>query len=141
MTSLITMYFFLALFVQNNTMICLNGQVLKRDSIHNSSNARFLMDSMFDFAERLNSLHLSDPEIGLFSSIVVIAAGKCLYHSYATLPLTPPPPPPSSPSPSPNKICQFSTVGDRVCLEKKSKILILVMGGWAVVTNPKGNGI
>lgn len=57
-------------------MICLNGQVLKRDSIHNSSNARFLMDSMFDFAERLNSLHLSDAEIGLFSSIVVIAAGE-----------------------------------------------------------------
>lgn len=64
------------MYVQNSTMICLNGQVLKRDSIHNSSNARFLMDSMFDFAERLNSLHLLDAEIGLFSSIVVIAAGK-----------------------------------------------------------------
>ncbi|KAJ9575006.1 hypothetical protein L9F63_007834, partial [Diploptera punctata] len=41
---------------QTNSMICLNGQVLKREAIHNSSNARFLMDSMFDFAERLNSL-------------------------------------------------------------------------------------
>lgn len=57
-------------------MICLNGQVLKRESIHNSSNARFLMDSMFDFAERLNSLRLSDTEIGLFCSIVVIAADR-----------------------------------------------------------------
>ncbi|KAL1450907.1 hypothetical protein WDU94_003218 [Cyamophila willieti] len=57
---------------QTNSMICLNGEVLCRDSIH-SSNARFLMDSMFEFAERLNGLHLSDTEIGLFSSIVVIS--------------------------------------------------------------------
>lgn len=57
-------------------MICLNGQVLKRESIHNSSNARFLMDSMFDFAERINSLGLSDAEIGLFCSVVVIAADR-----------------------------------------------------------------
>ncbi|XP_014276626.1 ecdysone-inducible protein E75 isoform X3 [Halyomorpha halys] len=61
---------------QNNSMICLNGQVLKKDSIHSGSNARFLMDSMFDFAERLNSLKLTDPEIGLFSSIVVIAPDR-----------------------------------------------------------------
>ena len=63
---------------QTNSMICLNGQVLKRESIHTSSNARFLMDSMFDFAERLNSLKLSDAEIALFSSIVVIAPGEYL---------------------------------------------------------------
>ncbi|XP_060527926.1 ecdysone-inducible protein E75 isoform X2 [Cylas formicarius] len=61
---------------QTASMICLNGQVLKRDSIHNSSNARFLMDSMFDFAERMNSLRLSDAEIGLFCSVVVIAADR-----------------------------------------------------------------
>uniref|UniRef100_A0A0A9YJ66 Ecdysone-inducible protein E75 n=1 Tax=Lygus hesperus TaxID=30085 RepID=A0A0A9YJ66_LYGHE len=61
---------------QNNSMICLNGQVLKRESIHSGSNARFLMDSMFDFAERLNSLRLTDAEIGLFSSIVVIAPDR-----------------------------------------------------------------
>ncbi|KAL3267714.1 hypothetical protein HHI36_006845 [Cryptolaemus montrouzieri] len=61
---------------QTSSMICLNGQVLKRDSIHNSSNARFLMDSMFDFADRMNSLRLSDAEIGLFCSIVVIAADR-----------------------------------------------------------------
>ncbi|XP_063974731.1 nuclear hormone receptor E75 isoform X3 [Diachasmimorpha longicaudata] len=60
---------------QTNSMICLNGQVLKRDSIHNS-NARFLMDSMFDFAERVNSLRLSDAELGLFCSVVVIAADR-----------------------------------------------------------------
>ncbi|CAH0554388.1 unnamed protein product [Brassicogethes aeneus] len=61
---------------QTAAMICLNGQVLKRDSIHNSSNARFLMDSMFDFAERMNALRLSDAEIGLFCSVVVIAADR-----------------------------------------------------------------
>lgn len=70
---LIVLFYFL---LQNNSMICLNGQVLRRESVHNSPNARFLMNSMFDFAERLNSLHLSDAEIGLFSSIVVIAPGK-----------------------------------------------------------------
>lgn len=61
---------------QTASMICLNGQVLKRDAIHNSSNARFLMDSMFDFAERMNSLRLSDAEIGLFCSVVVIAPDR-----------------------------------------------------------------
>nr|CAM97375.1 ecdysone inducible protein 75 [Blattella germanica] len=61
---------------QTNSMICLNGQVLKREAIHNSSNARFLMDSMFDFAERLNSLRLSDAEVGLFCSVVVIAPDR-----------------------------------------------------------------
>ncbi|XP_071872422.1 ecdysone-induced protein 75 isoform X2 [Bombus fervidus] len=61
---------------QTNSMICLNGQVLKRESIHNTSNARFLMDSMFDFAERVNSLRLSDAELGLFCSVVVIAADR-----------------------------------------------------------------
>lgn len=59
-----------------STMICLNGQLLKRDAIHNSSNARFLMDSMFDFAERVNALRLSDAEIGLFCSVVVIASDR-----------------------------------------------------------------
>ncbi|XP_048516241.1 nuclear hormone receptor E75 isoform X2 [Athalia rosae] len=61
---------------QTNSMICLNGQVLKRESIHNSSNARFLMDSMFDFAERVNALRLSDAELGLFCSVVVIASDR-----------------------------------------------------------------
>lgn len=58
-------------------MICLNGLVLRRESLHSASNARFLMDSMFDFAERMNSLRLTDNEIGLFSAVVVIAPGEC----------------------------------------------------------------
>lgn len=59
-----------------NSMICLNGLVLRRESLHSASNARFLMDSMFDFAERMNSLRLTDHEIGLFSAVVVIAPGE-----------------------------------------------------------------
>ena len=61
-------------------MLCLNGQLLRRDALHNSSNARFLMDSMFEFAERLNSLGLDDAQLGLFSAVVIIAAGKLNTH-------------------------------------------------------------
>nr|CAG4638328.1 EOG090X036X [Cyclestheria hislopi] len=61
---------------QTNTMLCLNGQLLRRDALHNSSNARFLMGSMFEFAERLNNLGLNDAEIGLFCAVVVIAADR-----------------------------------------------------------------
>lgn len=61
---------------QTNSMICLNGLVLKREALHTASNARFLMDSMFDFAERMNSLRLTDNEIGLFCAVVVIAPGE-----------------------------------------------------------------
>ncbi len=39
-------------------------------------NARFLMDSMFDFADRLNALQLSDAELALFSAVVVISPGE-----------------------------------------------------------------
>lgn len=65
----------------SNSMICLNGLVLRREALHSASNARFLLDSMFDFAERLNALRLTDHEIGLFCAVVVIAAGKTLYTS------------------------------------------------------------
>ncbi|KFM60432.1 Nuclear hormone receptor E75, partial [Stegodyphus mimosarum] len=61
---------------QANSLICLNGQVLRRESLHTASNARFLLDSMFDFAERLNTLHLSDSEVGLFCAVVIIAADR-----------------------------------------------------------------
>ncbi|ROT77413.1 ecdysteroid receptor E75 [Penaeus vannamei] len=56
---------------RTNTMLCLNGQLLRREALHTSVNARFLMDSMFDFAERVNSLSLSDAELALFCAVVV----------------------------------------------------------------------
>jgi len=58
-------------------MVTLNGQVLRRESVCAYSNARFLTDSMFEFAERLNAMRLNDSEIGLFNAVIVIAAGKC----------------------------------------------------------------
>ncbi|KAF4514106.1 UNVERIFIED_CONTAM: hypothetical protein B566_EDAN019058 [Ephemera danica] len=62
---------------QTGRLVCLNGQVLSRDSARlSASNARFLVDSMFDFAERLNNLGLSDAEVGLFCSVVVIAPDR-----------------------------------------------------------------
>lgn len=61
---------------RSSSMVCLNGQVLLRESLHSASNARFLLDSMFDFADRLNTLGLSDAELGLFCSIVVIAPDR-----------------------------------------------------------------
>ncbi|KAG8236917.1 hypothetical protein J437_LFUL017165, partial [Ladona fulva] len=75
---------------QTNTMTCLNGELLRRESIvshspssspshspsSHSSNARFLVDSMFEFAARLNSLQLSDAELALFSAVVIIAPDR-----------------------------------------------------------------
>lgn len=59
-----------------NSIICLNGQVMKRDSIQNGANARFLVDSTFKFAERINSMRLTDAEIGLFCAIVLITPDR-----------------------------------------------------------------
>ncbi|CAH0604723.1 unnamed protein product [Chrysodeixis includens] len=59
-----------------NSIICLNGQVMKRDSIQSGANARFLVDSTFKFAERMNSMNLTDAEIGLFCAIVLITPDR-----------------------------------------------------------------
>lgn len=59
-----------------NSIICLNGQVMRRDAIQNGANARFLVDSTFNFADRMNSMNLSDAEIGLFCAIVLITPDR-----------------------------------------------------------------
>ena len=41
-----------------------------------TNSAGFLLDSMFDFADRMNGLQLTDEEVALFSAIVIIASGK-----------------------------------------------------------------
>jgi len=41
-----------------------------------AGNAKFLMDSVFELAQRINSFHLADAEIGLFCSVVIITAGN-----------------------------------------------------------------
>ncbi|KOB79520.1 Orphan nuclear receptor E75A [Operophtera brumata] len=59
-----------------NSIICLNGQLMRRDFIQNGANARFLVDSTFKFAERMNSMELTDAEIGLFCAIVLITPDR-----------------------------------------------------------------
>ncbi|CAG0883526.1 unnamed protein product [Cyprideis torosa] len=61
---------------QTHTMLSLTGELLKRDSLHHTPNARFLMDSMFDFAERLNQLRLTDAELALFSAVVIVTPDR-----------------------------------------------------------------
>lgn len=60
-----------------NSIICLNGQVMRRDIIREQNganvNARFLVDSTFSFAERMNAMNLTDSEVGLFCAIVLIS--------------------------------------------------------------------
>lgn len=40
-----------------------------------TTNAGFLLDSMFDFAERFNKMCLIDDEIALFSAVVLLSPG------------------------------------------------------------------
>ena len=58
--------------------MCLNGDVIKRETISAmpAGNAKFLLDSVFELAQRINRFRLADAEIGLFCSVVIIAAGK-----------------------------------------------------------------
>lgn len=49
---------------------------MRRDAIQMGVNARFLVDSTFNFAERMNAMQLTDTEIGLFCSIVLITPDR-----------------------------------------------------------------
>jgi len=59
----------------NQSLVCLNGDVIKRETISSmpAGNAKFLMDSVFELAQRINRYRLSDAEIGLFCAVVIIA--------------------------------------------------------------------
>ena len=57
-------------------MLFANGKLYKRVPLTVTNSAGFLLDSMFDFAERMNDLRLTDEEMALFSAIVIIAAGE-----------------------------------------------------------------
>ena len=60
------------------SLVCLNGDIIKRETISAmpAGNAKFLMDSVFELAQRINRFRLADAEIGLFCSVVIIAAGR-----------------------------------------------------------------
>ena len=60
------------------SLVCLNGDIIRKDTINAMvpGNAKFLMDSVFELAQRLNHFRLSDAEIGLFCAVVIITPGK-----------------------------------------------------------------
>ena len=91
---MISLYFdiyFLCLVVELNinkdttcsmqALVCLNGDLIRKDTIIHMSpgNAKFLMESVFGLALRMNQFGLSDAEIGLFCAVVIITAGKIFY--------------------------------------------------------------
>jgi nuclear receptor subfamily 1 group D protein 3 len=65
-----------------DSIVCLNGQLMKRDSIQNGANARFLVDSTFKFAERINAMQLNDAEVALFCAVVLIAPDRHGIRNY-----------------------------------------------------------
>eukprot|EP00092_Neocalanus_flemingeri_P013397 GFUD01014441.1.p1 GENE.GFUD01014441.1~~GFUD01014441.1.p1 ORF type:complete len:768 (-),score=96.94 GFUD01014441.1:1466-3769(-) len=62
----------------NQSLVCLNGDVIKRETISSmpAGNAKFLMDSVFELAQRINRFRLADAEIGLFCAVVIITADR-----------------------------------------------------------------
>lgn len=65
-----------------DSIICLNGQLMRRDSIQNGANARFLVDSTFKFAERINAMQLTDAEVALFCAVVLVAPDRHGIRNY-----------------------------------------------------------
>lgn len=61
---------------ETNTFLCMNGKLIRKESMYNSSNTRFLMDSMCDYAERMNRLQLVDSELALFTAVVIVAPDR-----------------------------------------------------------------
>ncbi|XP_048774693.1 uncharacterized protein LOC125679482 isoform X2 [Ostrea edulis] len=60
----------------SNTMMFTCGKMFKREISQVSSSAGFLLDSMFDFADRFNKLNLTDEEIAIFSAIVLLSPDR-----------------------------------------------------------------
>ncbi|KAK7112386.1 hypothetical protein V1264_011852 [Littorina saxatilis] len=61
---------------QSNTMMFTGGRLFRRHPSTTSSGAGFLLDSMFDFAERFNKLCLRDEELALFSAVVLMSPDR-----------------------------------------------------------------
>ncbi|XP_033728455.1 uncharacterized protein LOC117317690 [Pecten maximus] len=59
-----------------NTMLFTCGKLFKRQPSAVNTSAGFLLDSMFDFAERFNKLNLTDDEIALFSAVVLLSPDR-----------------------------------------------------------------
>lgn len=63
---------------KERTVTFLSGRKYSLDDLR-SMGAGDLLNSMFEFSEKLNSLHLSDEEMSLFTAVVLVSAGKLLY--------------------------------------------------------------
>nr|KAG5713450.1 hypothetical protein BaRGS_024998 [Batillaria attramentaria] len=61
---------------QSNTMMFTGGRLFRRHPSTMTTGAGFLLDSMFDFAERFNKLCLRDEELALFSGIVLLSPDR-----------------------------------------------------------------
>lgn len=60
----------------SSTMMFTNGKLFRRQTTGLSTSVGFLLDSMFDFAERFNKLALTDDEIALFSAVVLLSPDR-----------------------------------------------------------------
>ncbi|CAH1789845.1 unnamed protein product [Owenia fusiformis] len=62
---------------KTNTMMFHDGRLFKRIPSQTVTNsAGFLLDSMFDFSNRINSFNLTDEEMALFSAIIIVTADR-----------------------------------------------------------------
>lgn len=61
---------------ESNTMMFTGGRLYRRHPSSMTTGAGFLLDSMFDFAERFNKLCLRDEELALFSAIVLMSPDR-----------------------------------------------------------------
>lgn len=70
---------------KERTVTFLSGKKYSVDDLH-SMGAGDLLNSMFEFSEKLNALQLSDEEMSLFTAVVLVSAGKPagskLCHTY-----------------------------------------------------------
>lgn len=61
------------------SLTLLNGAVYRRDAIlpaGHIGHGRFLVDSLFDFVDRLNCFCLNDADMAMFCAVVLISPGK-----------------------------------------------------------------
>lgn len=70
---------------KERTVTFLSGKKYSVDDLH-SMGAGDLLNSMFEFSEKLNALQLSDEEMSLFTAVVLVSAGKERKLTLAPLP-------------------------------------------------------
>lgn len=61
---------------ESNTMMFANGKLFRRQTTGLSTSVGFLLDSMFDFAERFNKLELTEDEMALFCAVVLLSPDR-----------------------------------------------------------------